>query len=434
MLKIVSSFMIYFITHLLDCYVFSKFTKSKFKLNVKGLLLFIIFSILDCYIKLYFDPISMTIMTNLLAIFLFKIIFNKSICKSLLGTMFTYIGYVISEAIFALIFLIILRINNNFIFENPFGITFSNIIIFLIYICFFQIKFVQSIIYKIIEWFDDKKIFYTISIILLAMIICGLLVYQISYGKFSLDVIVIIFVILVAIVVFIMGYFEQKSGNNKLNIEYTQLLEYVKTYEDEVVDKSKKQHEYKNQLIIIDNLISKTNKKAKEYLKKVLNNVEDVTDNDWLVKLKNLPSGGIKGLIHFKIKKMMDKKISVFVYVDKKLSKKDIWENIEKNLEDISRILGVYLDNAIEASERSTDKQIIIEFVNNKENIEFILSNSYDGNINFVELDKEGYSTKGKGRGVGLSLVKDIIDNNKLLNQSREINGKFYVQKLYIKK
>lgn len=434
MLEIVSLFLMALITHIADCYVFSKFTKDKFRFTIKFLILIIIFSLLDSYIKLYFDPISMTIMTNLLAIFLFKIIFNKSICKSLLGTMFTYIGYVISEAIFALIFLIILRINNNFIFENPFGITFSNIIIFLIYICFFQIKFVQLIIYKVIEWFDDKKIFYTMSIILLAMIICGLLVYQISYGKFSLDVIVIIFVVLVAIVVFIIGYFEQKSGNNKLNIEYTQLLEYVKTYEDEVVDKSKKQHEYKNQLIIIDNLIPKTNKKAKEYLKKVLNNVEDVTDNDWLVKLKNLPSGGIKGLIHFKIKKMMDKKNSVFVYVDKKLSKKDIWENIEKNLEDISRILGVYLDNAIEASEKSADKQIIIEFVNNKENIEFILSNSYDGNINFDELDKEGYSTKGKGRGVGLSLVKDIIDNNKLLNQSREINGKFYVQKLYIKK
>ena len=45
--------------------------------------------------------------------------------------------------------------------------------------------------------------------------------------------------------------------------------------------------------------------RAKEYLKKVLNNVEDVTDNDWLVKLKNLPSGGIKGLVHFKIKKIV---------------------------------------------------------------------------------------------------------------------------------
>ena len=136
------------------------------------------------------------------------------------------------------------------------------------------------------------------------MSICCLLVYQISYNKLSIDGIILLFIILLSIVVFIGGYFKEKSGNNKLTIEYTQLLDYVKTYEDEVVDKSKKQHEYKNQLIIIDDMIPKANKKAKEYLNKVLNKVEDVTDNDWLMKLKNLPSGGIKGLVHFKIKKM----------------------------------------------------------------------------------------------------------------------------------
>ena len=434
MLEVVSWILISLVTHLLDCYVFSKFVKEKNVVNFKILLLIVIFCVLDSYVKLYFDPFSMTIITNLLIFLMLKIVFNKSITKTLIGTMFTYMGYVVAEAIFAIIFLMFLNINEKFIFDNSLGIVFSNVMILFIYICFFSIKFIQNIIYKIIKWFDDKKITSNICVMLLAMLICCLLLYQISYGRFSVDAVIVIFVILVAISVFIIGYFKEKSGNNKLTIEYTQLLDYVKTYEDEVVDKSKKQHEYKNQLIIIDDMISKTNKKAKEYLKKVLNNVEDVTDNDWLVKLKNLPTGGIKGLVHFKIKKMIENKISIFVDVDKKLSKKDSWVNVEKNLEDISRILGVYLDNAIEAASKTKDKQIVMEFINNRDNIEFVLSNSYNDNINFEEIDKEGYSTKGKNRGIGLSLVKDIIKNNKFLSQSRELNGKFYVQKLYIKK
>ena len=98
------------------------------------------------------------------------------------------------------------------------------------------------------------------------------------------------------------------------------------------------------------------------------------------------------------------------------------------------QILGVYLDNAIEAAEKASDKQIVIEFVNEKDNIRFSLSNSYNGSIKFDEIDKEGYSTKGKGRGVGLALVNEIIAGNSLLKQTREINGKFFVQNLYIKK
>lgn len=434
MLEVVSLFVMAFITHLLDCYVFSKFLKEKIKFKFSLIIIIIMFCLIDCYAKLYLEPFSMAIITNLLVLFLFQIIFNKTITKSMLGTMFTYIGYVVSESLFVIIFLLGFKMKESFVFEDPLGIAFSNISILFIYFSFFNIKGIQNTIYKIMKWIDEKKFFSGVSIALLAMAICCLLLYQISYGRFGFDGIVVIFVILVAISVFIVGYYREKSGNNKLTIEYTQLLDYVKTYEEEVVDKSKKQHEYKNQLVIIDDMIPKTNKKAKEYLTKVLNKVEDVTDNDWLVKLKNLPSGGIKGLVHFKIKKMIENKISVYVDVDKKLSKKDNWINVDKNLEDISRILGVYLDNAIEASSRAKDKQIIIEFINSEHNIEVVLSNSYNGNINFDELDKEGYSTKGKNRGVGLSLVKDIIKNNKLLSQSREINGKFYVQKLYIKK
>lgn len=433
MLEIVSWFLIALITHILDCYVFCKLVKQKFRFNILMFLIIIFFCLCDCYIGIINNKLIKITITNLFTFIILQTLYKKNISKTLISTLFIYIGYLIAEIIFSIIFILLLEFDINFFIEGI-GLLFVNLFEFIIFFIMFKNKLILDFISKIMKWYESNKIFDLAFRTIIIMLLCSILIYIINFKNLFEDRELLIILILLVIVLFVCGYFKEKSGNNKLNIEYTQLLDYVKTYEDEVVDKSKKQHEYKNQLIIIDSLISKTNKKAKGYLKKVLNNVEDVTDNDWLVKLKNLPSGGIKGLIHFKIKKMIDKKISVFVYVDKELANKNIWENIEKNLEDISRILGIYLDNAMEASEKSIDKQIIIEFVNNKEDIEFILSNSYDGNINFVELDKEGYSTKGKGRGIGLALVKDIIDNNKILNQSREINGKFYVQKLYIKK
>lgn len=433
MLEIVSWFIIALFTHILDCYVFCKLIRKEFRLDWKKILIIIIFCVFDCHIGVVNNRIIKFIITNLFTFLILQILYKKSISKTLISTLFIYIGYVIAEIAFAIIFVLICKFDINY-FTTGLGLLYVNIFESLVFLGIFKNRYVLNFISKIIKWYESNKLLDLIFKSCVIMVLCYMVIYSVIFKSIFNDRELVILLILVGIVLFVCGYFNQKSGNNKLTIEYGQLLEYVKTYEDEVVDKSKKQHEYKNQLIIIDNLIPKTNKKAKEYLGNILNDVDDVTDNDWLIKLKNLPSGGIKGLIHFKIKKMMSKKISVFVYIDKDVSKKENWKNLEKNLEDISRILGVYLDNAIEAAEKTSDKQIVIEFVNEKDNIRFSLSNSYNGSIKFDEIDKEGYSTKGKGRGVGLALVNEIIAGNSLLKQTREINGKFFVQNLYIKK
>ena len=67
-------------------------------------------------------------------------------------------------------------------------------------------------------------------------------------------------------------------------------------------------------------------------------------------------------------------------------------------------------------------------------NIVFKISNTFSNEINMDKIDEEGYTTKGKGKGYGLALVKDLIANNDCLNQSRAISGIYYIQKLYIKK
>ncbi len=434
MLEVVSSLIISLITHILDCYVFSKLIKEKFKLNFKNWIIIILFSIIDCIVGVSYDNTIKLITTNLITFIIFKYVYNKSISKTLIGTLFTYIGYIVAELLFGLVFIQILGIKESFLLDNINGNIFTNIVIFIFYIVIYSIKAILNIVSKIIDWYDENKVINIIFTTIIAILLCYIFIFQISYNKVTgLNELLISLIILVGTIIFIFGYFKEKSDNNRLNIEYDNLLEYSKTYEDEVVSKGKQQHEYRNQLIVLDDMIPKTNKKAKEYIRKIINSTEKELDKGWLVKLRGIPTGGIKGLIHFKIKKMIDNGIDVYVDVDKNLAKKKKWIYDNNVLEDISKIVGVYLDNAIEASMKTKDKQIIIEFTGDENIILFKLSNTYEGLIDFQHMDNERFSTKGKGRGYGLPLVKDIINKNNFLSQKREIDGKFFVQKLYIK-
>ena len=87
------------------------------------------------------------------------------------------------------------------------------------------------------KWYESNKIFDLAFRTIIIMLLCSILIYIINFKNLFEDRELLIILILLVIVLFVCGYFKEKSGNNKLNIEYTQLLDYVKTYEDEVVDK-----------------------------------------------------------------------------------------------------------------------------------------------------------------------------------------------------
>ena len=65
--------------------------------------------------------------------------------------------------------------------------------------------------------------------------------------------------------------------------------------------------------------------------------------------------------------------------------------------------------------------------------VEIIISNSYLGEVDINNIYEKGYSTKGKSRGYGLSLVKNILENSDIFSsETTRCNG-IYTQKLNIK-
>ena len=422
-----------FASFVLYCYLFcNKLLNRNFTINKKiiifsiliGLIYYLINKLNLIYIRPYF--------LHLYAIICMSYIYNVNIVKTTLSVLLIFIILCISEIIYDLIVVLILK--GNIILINSFwlGYLFSNVSIYVLSILLFNSTPVIHFSYNMINWYNKNEYKSLVIVVILCMIIFTFLLYNNLIKFLPNSFLWLINIFCIAVIFFVLNYFKEKANNNRIIDEYDQLLGYVQRYEKVIEDKSKNQHEYKNQLVMLKGMISKSNKKAINYLDSLYKDTDDNEDIELLKKLKYLPSGGLKGLIYYKIEEMIDKDITVFVDISSEIKNIKMDKEIDKNLKDISKIIGVYLDNAIEACINSKEKYIVLEvYLENNEWV-FSLSNTYSNKIDFSLVDKEGYTTKGDGKGYGLSLAKDILSHHKELREEKELNGIYYTQRLYI--
>ena len=112
---------------------------------------------------------------------------------------------------------------------------------------------------------------------------------------------------------------------------------------------------------------------------------------------------------------------------------------IEKRMKiyDFTRILGILLDNAIEAATECDDKIINVTFRKNLSNdmILVILQNTYKNkDVNTEEIYQKGISSKENHSGLGLWKVRQILMHNNNLNLFTTKNDEFFTQQFEIYK
>lgn len=112
------------------------------------------------------------------------------------------------------------------------------------------------------------------------------------------------------------------------------------------------------------------------------------------------------------------------------------YQNIDMPVYDFCKILGILLDNAIEAAEESEEKRINITIRESKKSeVQFLsIENTYlNKNIDIEKIYEKNYSTKNRNSGLGLWEVKDIVDRNKNVSLVTNKDDIFFKQELYIK-
>lgn len=416
-------------------YVFNQcLDQKKNNISLKTVCLIIVFAVINAYSIVFLKPAIKMVINGFSLIVFFRLVFSQNFSKTFILTIIIYILNGIGEVIVGILLAIFFHVVPiNYLEDNMIGILIANIIISLFVLSLCKIPKVLKTVENIVYWYSEKNTLNLVLMTIIGFVSIAVLLYQ----NYSVTMQKIMFFInnlfILGIIIFMVGFFREKTNNTKLSSEYDQLLEYVKTFEDFFEEGRKERHEYKNQLILIANMIDPNNIKARKYIDKILNkDSPNKKGSKWLTKLQNIPNASIRGFIHYKIVSMEQMGLNVYVEINKEVKQDNIKNILDEELRDVSRILGVYIDNAIEAASKSELKYLIIEVKCDNDEIIFSISNTYAGIIDISKMDKSGYTTKGRGKGYGLSLVNDIIKKNKILNQKRMINGSYFIQQLVI--
>ncbi len=102
---------------------------------------------------------------------------------------------------------------------------------------------------------------------------------------------------------------------------------------------------------------------------------------------------------------------------------------------EFTRILGILMDNAIEATSECDEKiiNVVIRKDNRRHMKLLIIENTYkDKDIDVEEIYKKGYSTKEGNTGLGLWEVRQILKKNNNLNLYTTKNSEYFSQQLEI--
>lgn len=227
------------------------------------------------------------------------------------------------------------------------------------------------------------------------------------------------------------------SINTLREMRYKQSLEEIETYYEYTLqiesinnEMRKFRHDYVNILTTMSEYIRENDMDG---LKTYFNdNIVPMKDNLQMNSIKingtdNLKVRAIKGLVTTKILQAQEKNIPISIEVP------ELIDHIEMNTVDLSRIIGIIIDNAIEASEELEDALIRIAFINVETSVMFIVMNKCKEDMPKIhELFQDSFSTKGDNRGLGLTTLKDITDTTENVLLDTTIENGYFVQKVEI--
>ena len=364
-----------------------------------------------------------------IAIFYFKLLFNESIIKSTYYVSIIYgIRYILEFIIFALdetvfyYYQILNFLSSHYVIRSYLigGLTTFVVIMF------------KDKLNKILMETKYYPIKYALTVILVILIVTILmfarnyiidlfpevqLIIEISFLVFSIYIVCILL--------------KQRKHIENITKQYIESTEYYKMTEGLLEEYRYILHENKNQLLIIKSMIE-DNYELEEYLNHLINGRRNLK-YEWVCDLKNIPIEGLKGLVNYKISEMKKKNLNVEIYIDDEIGKLKIKTLTEKDQYELYSIIGVFLDNALEASSLSQEKMVSIQCFKEDNKVHIMIANTYAGKVDLNKINELGYSSKGKNRGVGLSLVNKILEKHPFYKNETELFDIFFVQHLYVK-
>lgn len=398
------------------CY--AKLNNKTFVFTVKNLLLTLMTSII-MIINISISPIVVKIIVNLLVISAeFKIIFKDNLKKAVINYIFIFALMSIIEILLTKFLFFIGVITSN---TSANTLTYINLALTaalgIIEYVLLSIKIIRYLFQKLINFFiENKPIANLIYIIFVLIVILSIFYIEDFTQPNSFRLLISLFIIFLLLIIFII---KLKLQEEMLKVTNKKLMDYNSNYGKFLDEYKIYKHNINHKL---SNIKSVGSKKVNALIDDILN--EETPFNIRNNEIYNVPNG-IKGIV---AEKLYNKNYNIVI--NNKIKNDPFIKLSPRAFNSLSECIGISLDNAIEASEKTKIPCIIIYLYEDRENLYIKVGNSFCNNIDLDEIGNKYYSTKNRGSGLGLF----SIARNKLVKEQISIINNIYYIELQIKK
>jgi len=218
--------------------------------------------------------------------------------------------------------------------------------------------------------------------------------------------------------------FEQKTR------DCARLSRYIRQIENECDDLAGLKHNFSNILLSINGyLYDNRFSELRDYLNNhVLKDYCRNLNYSFLTSLKFIQNPALKGIIFSKLNQAAAKNIKLFINIFSKIEISNI------DPADLVKIIGILLDNAIEACENSQDNELHLGMDSDNTHTSILIGNTYCSLPDPELIYERGFSTKGNNRGLGLYYLRKILSLYPHAHLKTTVSDNIFFQELIIMK
>ena len=407
-------------------------TVFKFNYSKKQKYTYIILSALITIINKFIIPNPFNIILNyLMNIFIIYFIFRLSFIKTFIASISPSIVFMLLENLYLNPYISILKISYIEAQTIPiYRIPFSLLMYLSVFILTTIFKY-KNLVIDILDDIDKKN-----KVIIFLNLIFGFicLIFQVILTATYLDILSIqySFFNFICLLIYFSISIYSLTRVSKL-VATTQKLESAEEYNNtlHILHDSVRgfKHDFDNIVTTIGGYIKTEDIEGlKSYYSELVVDCTKV-NNLYVLNPDIINNPGIYNLLTTKYNKAEEKGINVSITFLLDLN------NLHMKIYDFAKVLGILLDNAIEAASECDEKELNIVFrndCNNNRNI-ILIENTYsDKNIDTENIFNKGFTGKENHTGLGLWEVRQILSKSNNINLHTTKDEQYFSQQLEI--
>ncbi len=410
-------------------YSYDRISLIKFKYRLLDIILIVVFVYVIFGLR-SLSPLYRVIL-NLVAFFvLLESIYRENYGTTLVKVILLYLYLLLVDFVSSLLVILIPFINSDIMNNSMMIMSILTFIESGLFFLFFSLNRIINIIKKFVSYILSKdKVIIVIPLVFVFISFCLFAYFHSRNRNFESYLLILfvmgLFVMLSTLI--LVQYFK----NKKQEEEQHSLLSLISDYELILENDRINRHEMLNNLVILRSYPDKSSKKYNDMIDKIINDYQNKKSSN-MTSLYKLPSG-IKGIVYYKISTINDKDVEFNTLITDE-AHKSIEKLDERKYYLLCKIIGILLDNAIEAALLTKEKLLLIDIYLNNNDINIYIENSFKGDIDMDKIYKKGFSSKGSNRGFGLYIISKLVKKEDDLSFSQYVCNKHFVSILTIKK